>query len=59
MLNFHLRITAAQNKNLVKKLKKAVAKGDMREVNRVMAILALGDKKAGSDQDKKNGVGPS
>ena len=48
MLNFHLKLTSAQKKNLVKKLKNAKAMGDIRKANRVMAILALGE-----GQDKK------
>ena len=48
MLNFHLKLTSAQKKSLVKKLKNAKAMGDIREANRVMAILALGE-----GQDKK------
>jgi len=48
MLNFHLKLTSAQRKSLAEKLKNAKALGDIREVNRVMAILALGE-----GQDKK------
>jgi transposase len=43
MLNFHLKLTSAQKKKLVKKLKDARARGDIREATRVMAILALGE----------------
>jgi transposase len=43
MLNFHLKLTSKQKKDLVNKLRKARAKGDIREANRVMAILALGE----------------
>jgi transposase len=48
MLNYYLKVTSKQKKDLVKKLKMARAKGDIRETNRVMAILALGE-----GQDKK------
>ena len=43
MLNFHLKLTSKQKEDLVNKLRKARAKGDIREANRVMAILALGE----------------
>jgi len=48
MLNFHLKLTKTQKHNLANKLKKAEAKGDIREAKRIMAILALGE-----GQDKK------
>ena len=47
MLNFHLKLTNTQKKGLANQLKKAEAKGDIRETKRIMAILALGE-----DQDK-------
>jgi transposase len=47
MLNFHLKLTNTQKKGLANQLKKAEAKGDIREAKRIMAILALGE-----DQDK-------
>ncbi len=42
-MNFHLKLSSEQKKNLVNKLKNARASGDIREANRVMAILALGE----------------
>ena len=43
MLNFHLKLTNTQKKGLANQVKKAEAKGDIREAKRIMAILALGE----------------
>ena len=43
MLNFHLKVTTEQQKDLLKKWKTAKVKGDIQEANRVLAILALGE----------------
>lgn len=43
MLNFHLKLTNTQKKGLANQLKKAEAKGDIREAKRIMAIFALGE----------------
>ena len=45
MLNFHLNLDKEQKESLSKKLKKSQAMGNIREAKRVMAILALGDKR--------------
>ena len=41
MLNFNLKLTKAQKNDLVKKLRNAETKGDIRATKRIMAILAL------------------
>ena len=41
MLNFNLKLTKTQKNDLVKQLRKAEARGDIRQAKRTMAILAL------------------